>query len=130
MSEPRWLSRQLVLQIHTEQIAEHGGKAGIRDEGLLESALARAEMKAYYGETDLALLAAAYAFGLARNHPFLDGNKRAAFVAMELFLAKNGFVLTATDQDAVVTFLNLASGDLSEDALALWIRDRMERGQP
>jgi len=67
---------------------------------------------------------------LARNHPFLDGNKRTAFVAMELFLAKNGFVLTATDQDAVVTFLNLASGDLSEDALALWIRDRMERGQP
>ncbi len=130
MSEPRWLSRTVNLQIHSEQIAEHGGKAGIRDEGLLESALGRAEMKAYYGETDLALLAAAYAFGISRSRPLLDGNKRTAFLAMELFLAKNGFVLTATDQDSVLTFLNLAAGEMSEEELSTWIRGHMESGQP
>jgi death-on-curing protein len=130
MSEPRWLFRIVILQIHSEQIAEHSGKAGIRDEGLLESALGRAEMKAHCGENDLALLAAAYAFGISRKRPFLDGNKRTAFVAMGLFLAKNGFVLTATDQDSVPTFLNLAAGDVSEKELTMWVRHHMEPGQP
>ena len=130
MKAPRWLSQKLILQVHAEQLSEHGGKTGLRDEGLLESALARPEMKAHYGETDLAVLAAAYAFGLARNHPFLDGNKRTAFVDMEVFLAVNGFTLTATDEDAVVTFLDLAAGHLSEEDLADWIRRHMEAGQP
>lgn len=122
MSEIRWIARRTVLAVHAEQIAEHGGLAGIRDEGLLDSALMRPELKANYGETDIAMLAAAYAYGLARNHPFADGNKRTAYVAMELFLAKNGRMLTASDQDAVLTFLALASGDLGEEQLAEWIR--------
>ena len=87
-------------------------------------------MKAHDGETDLPLLAAAYAYGIARNHPFIDGNKRTAYVAMELFLAKNGLVLTADDEDAVTTFLRLAAGDLSEEDLAEWIRRQTEPGQP
>lgn len=130
MSEIKWIAHRTILAIHNDQLAEHGGKAGIRDEGLLDSALARPEMKAHYGETDLPLLAAAYAYGIARNHPFIDGNKRTAYVAMELFLAKNGLVLTADDEDAVTTYLRLAAGDLSEEDLAEWIRRQTEPGQP
>ena len=121
----RWIAKATILSIHGAQLAEHGGIAGVRDEGLLESALARAELKAQYGETDLGLLAAAYAYGIARNHPFLDGNKRTAFVAMELFLMKNGMLLTASDDDAVLTFLKLAAGEISEEELADWIRQNL-----
>ena len=121
MKFPRWIAKAVILKIHAAQLAEHGGIDGLRDEGLLDSALARPEQKALYGEPSLSLLAAAYAYGLARNHPFLDGNKRTAYVAMELFLAKNGQMLTASDEDAVVTFLKLAAGELSEDELSAWI---------
>jgi death on curing protein len=117
-----WLERSVVLAIHDEQLAAHGGLAGIRDGGAFDSALARPLNRAAYGNPDAAALAAAYSFGLARNHPFADGNKRTAFVATELFLAMNGFELTAGDADCVLTFLRLAAGDLDEAALADWIR--------
>ncbi len=122
MNPVRWIAKATILKIHSAQIAEHGGISGIRDDGLLESALSRPELKAQYGEADLALLAASYAYGIARNHPFLDGNKRTAYVAMELFLMKNGMLLVSSDEDSVLTFLRLAAGELSEDELAAWIR--------
>jgi death-on-curing protein len=111
-------------------LAEHGGIVGIRDQGLLDSALARPELKVQYGEADVALLAAAYAYGIARNHPFLDGNKRTAYVAMELFLMKNGAVLTSSDEEAVLIFLKLATGEISEEELAAWIRQNSVPFQP
>lgn len=117
-----WLRKDIILAIHDVQIAEHGGITGVRDIGLLESALARPENLAVYGDPDACALAAAYAFGIARNHPFGDGNKRTAFVAAELFLYFNGFELTANDSDCVMTILRLASGEISEDELAGWIR--------
>ncbi len=122
MNAVRWIAKATILKIHSAQLAEHGGISGIRDDGLLESALSRPELKAQYGEADLALLAASYAYGIARNHPFLDGNKRTAYVAMELFLMKNGMLLVSSDEDSVLTFLKLAAGELSEDELAAWIR--------
>jgi death on curing protein len=123
MSRFDWLDREIILAIHEEQLAQHGGGVGIRDEGLLESALARPQnLAAYNDDADLAALAAAYAFGLARNQPFIDGNKRTAYVAIELFLVEHGHVLITEDGDAVLTFLALASGDLSEEQLADWIR--------
>lgn len=117
-----WLSRDLILAIHDEQIAEHGGAPGLRDPGLLESALARPLNAADYGTPDLAELGAAYAHGICRNHPFVDGNERAAFVALELFLSLNGVELTASDTDAVVTMLRLAAGEIDEPAFAAWVR--------
>lgn len=126
MSKFSWLDREIILAIHEEQLAQHGGGVGIRDEGLLDSALARPQnLAAYNAEADLAALAAAYAFGIARNHPFIDGNKRTAYVAMELFLVEHAQLLTVEDGDAVLTFLALASGELSEDQLADWIRRNM-----
>ena len=122
MNSVRWIAKATILKIHSAQLAEHGGISGVRDDGLLESALARPELKAQYGEADLPLLAAAYTYGIARNHPFLDGNKRTAYVAMELFLLKNGMLLVSNDEDSVITFLKLAAGELSEDELAAWIR--------
>lgn len=122
--EPVWLSRALISAIHDEQIAEHGGSPGLRDEGLLESALARPRNLAAYGEPDLAALAAAYAFGLVRNHPFVDGNKRAAFVAAELFLDLNGQDLVASDEDCVTAMLSLAAGETSEAEFTAWLRAR------
>lgn len=123
MSGPwTWIQSAVLLAVHDEQIAEHGGPAGLRDAALLESALARPQQLAAYGQPDVAALAAAYGFGLARNHPFVDGNKRTAFIAIELFLALNGHELRATDVDCVSTMLALAAGELSEDALAAWIR--------
>lgn len=119
----RWLVLKEVLAFHSRQIAEHGGADGVRDIGLLESALARPQNKhAYEPETELADLAAAYAFGIARNHPFVDGNKRTALVAMRTFLILNGRDITATREDKYLTIISLAAGDLSEDALAEWIR--------
>lgn len=118
----RWLQREVILAVHEEQLAEHGGAVGVRDEGLMESALARPRHLAVYGEPDHAELAAAYGYGLARDHPFIDGNKRTAFVAVELFLALNGWALTASDADCVLTMLSVAAGDLDEPGLADWIR--------
>jgi death-on-curing protein len=117
-----WIDPAVILAVHEEQLAEHGGAAGVRDAGLLESALARPRQMANYGEPDVADLAAAYAYGLARNHPFIDGNKRSAFVACELFLWLNGHRLTADDADCVLTMLSLAAGDMDEPTFAAWLR--------
>jgi death-on-curing protein len=103
-------------------LAEHGGVAGTRDAGLLDSALARAENLAAYGEPDIAALAAAYGFGIVRNHPFVDGNKRAALIATELFLALNGFDLVVGDAECVVTILGLAASEIDEAEFAAWLR--------
>ena len=123
MIEPEWLDAHIVLDIHAEQLALFGGGDGLRDLGLLESALARPLNKFAYGETDLAALAAAYAFGIARNHPFVDGNKRAAFGSMLVFLGLNGIDLDVPPQDATAIILALAAGDIEEDGLVRWIRD-------
>lgn len=117
-----WLDAQVLLAVHDEQLAEHGGAAGVRDAGLFESALARPLHLAAYGEPDAAALAAAYGLGLARNHPFIDGNKRTAFVEVELFLALNGHALVAEDADCVLTMLGVASGDIAEPEFAAWLR--------
>jgi death-on-curing protein len=108
--------------VHREQLAEHGGASGTRDEALLESAMARPKHAAQYDAPDAASLAAAYGFGIVRNHPFVDGNKRTAFVAVELFLALNGWSLEADDGDCVMVMLGVASGGLSADEFASWIR--------
>jgi death-on-curing protein len=118
----RWIRLGEATAIHTEQIAEHGGLEGIRDGGLFESAMARPENRAAYGDADVCDLAAAYAFGLARNHPFADGNKRTAFVVSVTFLILNGRDLTASEIDVVGTFLKLAAGELAEAELADWFR--------
>lgn len=116
----------MLYAVHAEQLAEHGGLAGLRDANALQSALARAEQLAHYGSPDGAELAAAYGFGIARNHPFSDGNKRTAFVATELFLVLNGFELQATDADCVITMLGLAAGDIDEASFAAWIRAHIQ----
>lgn len=118
-----WLSKRVVLSIHNEQIAEHGGQAGLRDEGLLESALARPVNKAGYDEADVVDLAAAYGYGLARNHPFVDGNKRTSLVIVELFLALNGGELVADDAACFQTFMGLADGAMTEEDLVTWLRE-------
>jgi len=117
-----WLDADAIAAVHEAQLAEHGGSAGTRDPGLLESALARAQNLAAYREHDCADLTAAYGFGIARNHPFVDGNKRTAFVAVELFLALNEFELAADDADCVLTMLAVAAGELDERTFAAWIR--------
>ena len=122
-----WIDARAILPIHGEQLAEHGGGAGIRDQGLLESALARPINLVAYGNPDAADLAASYAVALAKNHPFVDGNKRTAFVALELFLALNGFELTASDVDCVVKMLDVASGEIDDAMLAEWIRCNLEK---
>ncbi|QHI99573.1 type II toxin-antitoxin system death-on-curing family toxin [Xylophilus rhododendri] len=121
-----WLDEAVLRAVHDEQLAEHGGGAGVRDDGLFQSALARPRNLAQYGQPDAADMAASYGFGIARNHPFVDGNKRTAFVAVELFLALNGFDLGADDADCVLTMLKLASGDLSEADFASWIRSHLQ----
>lgn len=127
MSEWRWISSEAVTAIHEEQLAEWGGAAGTRDEGGLLSALARPQNLAAYGKPDAEALAAAYAFGVCRNHPFVDGNKRTAWVLARLFLARNGLSLNFHEADAVVRMLALAAGDLSEDEFAQWLRGCGER---
>ncbi len=122
-----WLDADVLRAVHEEQLAEHGGASGPRDVGLFESALARAENLAAYGEPDAADLAAAYGFGIARNHPFIDGNKRTAFVAVELFLDLNGFELTAGDSDCVLTMLAVAAGQMDETTFARWLRRHSQR---
>ena len=124
-----WIVDSVVLAIHEAQLAEHGGMVGIRDEGLLSSALARPHnLEAYGNNPDAAALAAAYAFGIARNHPFLDGNKRTAFVVMELFLNLNGWALDADDAVCISMMLTLAAGKLSEEMLAKWLRGHLAKG--
>ena len=118
----RWVDKRLLLILHDESLAEHGGASGLRDEGLLDSALARPLNLLAYGEPDAADLAAAYGLGLAKNHAFVDGNKRAAFLAVGLFLALNGFRLNASQPDATLTVLALAAGEIDEEAFARWIR--------
>lgn len=120
----RWLDRAVIVAIHEMQLAEHGGGAGVRDAGLLDSALARPQQLSHYGEPppDAAALAAAYGYGISRNHPFIDGNKRTGFVAAELFLRLNGGQLAAEDADCVLTMLAVAAGELSEEAFAQWLR--------
>lgn len=120
-----WIDPTVVYAVHEAQLAEHGGAAGVRDEGMLASALARAQQLAAYGDPDLADLAAAYAHGLAKNHPFIDGNKRTAFVVCELFLALHGQHLAASDADCVLSMLALASGDLDAAAFAAWLRTHL-----
>ena len=122
-SEPTWLTRTVVDAVHGDQLREHGGLPGIRDENVLESALARPQQKWHYADnTDVPMLAAAYAFGLVKNHPYRDGNKRIGFLVMVTFLGMNGYELEATDADVVAEILALADGSVSEDTLADWIR--------
>lgn len=113
------------MAAHAEQLAEHGGGEGVRDAGLLESAMARPQNLALYGDPDIAQLVASYAFGIARNHPFVDGNKRTAAVVSETFLVLNGSALLASDAELVVAFLALAAGELSEDELTAWFREHL-----
>jgi death-on-curing protein len=126
MTDWIWIQRRVIIAAHDEQLAEHGGASGIRDLGLLESALARAENLAAYGDPDVASLAAAYGFGIARNHPFVDGNKRAALIACELFLALNGQDLEVGDAECVLTILDLAAGEIDETEFAAWLREHLK----
>ncbi len=121
-----WVTGAVAIAAHAEQVAEHGGDDGIRDRGLLDSATARPVNLAGYGEPDVADLAAAYAFGIAQNHPFVDGNKRTAAVVSETFLMLNGYQLTATDAELVVAFVALAGGELSEAEMADWFRQHIQ----
>ena len=117
-----WLDAKVLRAVHDEHLAEHGGAAGVRDLGLFESALARPRQLASCGDPDLADLAAAYGYGLAKNHPFIAGNRRTAFLAVELFIDRNGPALTADDADCVLVMLAVAAGTLSEAEFADWIR--------
>jgi death-on-curing protein len=123
-NEPRWLTLRGLLILHREGLDEHGGLDGIRDQGLLESAMARPQNLFHYENvTDLSRLGASYAFGIARNHPFNDGNKRAAFMAATLFLAKNGVSIKASQPDATHTTVQLAAGEISEQYFADWLKE-------
>ncbi|MFL6760803.1 type II toxin-antitoxin system death-on-curing family toxin [Sphingomonas sp.] len=120
----RWIDASFAVAVHDQQLATHGGGTGIRDQGMLDSALARPKNLAAYGEPDVPALAASYAFGIARNHPFVDGNKRTALVVCETFLVDNGYSLLASDAELAVLFEALAGGKLGEDELAQWFRER------
>lgn len=126
MSDWKWLNRKVLLLLHDESLAEHGGASGLRDEGLLDSALARPLNLALYEQPDVASLAASYGVGLAKNHAFVDGNKRAAFLAIGLFLMVNGFRLQATQAEATLTILDVAAGEIDEATLAQWIRTHIQ----
>lgn len=123
MSDWHWVDQHALLLLHEESLAEHGGASGLRDQGLLESALARPQNLVAYGDPDVSELAAAYGFGLAKNHAFVDGNKRAAFLAVGLFLALNGRRLAASQADAMLMMLDVAAGAIDEAAFAGWIRE-------
>ena len=121
----RWVDKRALLLLHGESLAEHGGLPGLRDEGLLDSALARPLNLAAYGQPDLAALAAAYGVGLAKNHPFADGNKRVAFLAVGLFLALNGYRLNASQIEATQAMLAVAAGEIDEAGFAAWLRQHL-----
>jgi len=124
VKEPIWLRRLVIEAIHLDQIRTHGGMAGLRDDGLLESALARPQHKwTYKRKPDIAGLAAAYAYGIVQNHPFRDGNKRVGFLAMVVFLGLNGYDFDATDEDVIAVIMATAAGEVSEGQLAKWIRE-------
>jgi death-on-curing protein len=124
MKEPIWVMSELVLAVQQMLVTEHGGLPGVRDQALLDSALARPQQKARYERgTDIFELAAAYSYGLARNHPFVDGNKRIALTIAAVFLELNGFTLNASEAEAVIMYQRLAAGELEEDGLAQWLRD-------
>ena len=125
MSEPVWITKEISLALHRRQLAEHGGSDGIRDEGLLESALKKPQQSHTYGNPppDICSLGAAYAFGIAKNHPFIDGNKRTAYVIMRLFLIRNGRDLTASKEDRYYATLALAAGEHTEESFAAWLRE-------
>jgi death-on-curing protein len=123
MTEPFWLTRQMVVAIHDEQLTIHGGASGLRDEGLLESALDRPKNRWSYEQAELAELAAAYAFGIARNHPFVDGNKRTSLLALYTFLGVNGVDFAVHEAEAAAIILALAAGEVSEESLTRWIKD-------
>jgi death-on-curing protein len=125
MSDWVWIATAVAMEAHREQLIEHGGGQGVRDSGLLESAMARPQHLVAYGDPDAAALAAAYTYGIARNHPFVDGNKRTAMVVSETFLVLNGFALDTSDAEIVVAFLALAAGELAEDEMADWFRTRI-----
>lgn len=129
MRKPVWVRDDVVRAIHLRQIAEHGGDSGVRDVGLLESALARPKNLLAYGDPppDVAALAAAYAFGIARNHPFIDGNKRTAYVVCRTFLLLNGHDIKATQEEKYASFLALATGEMDQDDLAEWLRARLKK---
>lgn len=128
MTSFRWIAPKALRLLHVESLSLFGGLDGIRDEGLLASALSRAEnLNNYHPEADIADLAASYAYGLVKNHPFVDGNKRASFLAVGLFLGLNGYRLNAAPVDAIQAVLALASGELPEEGFALWIRERIEK---
>ena len=122
MTAWKWINRAVLIAVHDMQLAEHGGGAGLRDNNLLESALAKPQNLAAYGAPDAAALAAAYGYGISRNHAFVDGNKRTGLVAAELFLGLNGWQLLVTDSDCVLTMLAVAAGDITEEEFATWIR--------
>ena len=128
MKEPRWVQHAVVLALQERLVAEFGGEPGLRDAGLLESALARPRNRWEYEQPDIIELAAGYAFGLARNHPFLDGNKRIAFTTAILFLDLNGWQFTAEEADSVMQTLALASGELDETGYAVWLKRNAEKG--
>jgi death-on-curing protein len=128
MPEPAWVEIEIVLDIHEEQLALFGGPGGIRDTGLLESALARAHNLFAYGESDPAKLAAAYAFGIARNHPFVDGNKRTSLATLLVFLGLNDIAFAPPPAETTAIMLGLAAGEIGEEELANWIRDHLPEG--
>ncbi len=126
-AEPKWLTVEVVEDIHSEQLAQFGGPEGCRDRGLLESAVLRAQNKWAYEGSDRAELAAAYAFGIAKNHRFVDGNKRAAFATLMVFLRWNGVAFAPPSAEATAVILSLAAGEISEEGLARWTRDNFPR---
>jgi death-on-curing protein len=126
MNQWKWVNRQVLLLLHDESLAEHGGASGLRDEGLFDSALVRPVNLALYEQPDVASLAASYGVGLAKNHPFVDGNKRTAFLAVGLFLVANGFRLKTSQVDATLTVMSVAAGVMNESAFAQWIRDHIQ----
>lgn len=128
MTTPFWITREAAIAFHERQLSEHGGGIGVRDMGLLESALAKPQNLFAYseGQADVAAMAASYAYGIATNHPFIDGNKRTALAVSFVFVELNGYGMTATEPDAYTTFLALAAGDISENELAEWFRKNMK----